>query len=276
MSVTVLVPTFNESGNVAELVTRVTAVAVAADVQEVLFVDDSSDETPAVISEIAQRSTLPVRLLHRTGPERTGGLSGAVVAGLRVARGDWVLVMDGDLQHPPEDLPRLVRARGDADIVVASRYRDGGDAAGLANGRRRLVSSAATRLARTAFPTRLRECSDPMTGFFAVRRRALDVDALHPKGFKILLEILAQHRLRVVEVPFAFADRFSGRSKASMLQGACFVRQLLGLRLATLRRLLMDDARSPWGQKARFGLVGVVNLVVDVGLFNMLLLSTGK
>src|SRR3954452_4421910 len=100
MSVTVLVPTFNESGNVAELVTRVTAVAVAADVQEVLFVDDSSDETPAVISEIAQRSTLPVRLLHRTGPERTGGLSGAVVAGLRVARGDWVLVMDGDLQPP--------------------------------------------------------------------------------------------------------------------------------------------------------------------------------
>ena len=147
---TVLVPTFNESGNVAELVQRVSAVAGESDVHEILFVDDSTDDTPWVIAVLTLTADLPVRLIHRRTTERTGGLSGAVVTGLRAATGDWVLVMDGDLQHPPEDLPRISDARADVDMVVASRYRSGGHAGGLATPGRRFVSSAATGRAHTA------------------------------------------------------------------------------------------------------------------------------
>ena len=275
MSISVIVPTFNEAGNVAQLVSRVSAVAVAADVREIVFVDDSTDDTPSVIRDVAATASLPVRLIHREPDQRTGGLSGAVVAGIRSTTGDWLLVMDGDLQHPPEDLPRLARASAGADIVVASRYREGGDASGLSSLRRRVMSTGATRLAQSAFPVRLRRCSDPMTGFFAVRRQALDVGSLRPDGFKILLEILARHRMRVVEVPFTFADRFSGGSKASLLQGLRYVNQLARLRVDMWRSGLRDTGQA-WGQRARFGAVGLFNLVVDVGLFNLLLLTTAK
>ena len=216
-----------------------------------------------------------MRLIHREQGRRTGGLSGAVVVGIEATTGDWVLVMDGDLQHPPEDVPRLVQIAAGADVVVASRYRAGGDAAGLSGLRRRVMSSGATRLAQLVFPTRLRRCSDPMTGFFAVRREALDVSALRPDGFKILLEILARQRLRVVEVPFTFAERFSGGSKASLLQGARYVHQLVRLRL-DLWRTGLQRPEERWRQRLRFGVVGVLNLIVDVGLFNLLLLAFGK
>ncbi len=279
MTMTVLIPTFNESGNVAELVQRVSAVADESDVHEILFVDDSTDDTPSVIAELTLSSDLPVRLIHRCADERTGGLSGAVVTGLRAATGDWVLVMDGDLQHPPEDLPRISGARTDVDMVVASRYRSGGDAGGLATPGRRLVSTAATGLARRTFPDQLSACTDPMTGFFAVRRSAVDVDGLRPQGFKILLEILARHRLRVAEVPFAFADRTSGQSKATWSQGASFLRQLVHLRVAArraARAVRAPDTPSAWSQRLRFGSVGAINFVVDVGLFNLLLLAIDK
>jgi dolichol-phosphate mannosyltransferase len=275
MSISVIVPTFNEAGNVAELVSRVSAVAVAADVREIVFVDDSTDNTPSVIREVAAEASLPVRVIHRKPGRRTGGLSGAVVAGIRNTTGEWLLVMDGDLQHPPEDLPRLARAARCADIVVASRYREGGDASGLSSVARRVMSTGATQLARSTFPVRLRRCSDPMTGFFAVRRQALDVGSLRPDGFKILLEILARHRMRVVEVPFTFADRFSGGSKASLLQGLRYVNQLARLRLDMWRAELRNSGQ-PWGQRARFGAVGLLNLIVDVGLFNLLLVTTAK
>ncbi|MFN8200868.1 MAG: glycosyltransferase, partial [Nakamurella multipartita] len=145
VTVSVIVPTFNEAPNVAELVARVgSAVADrGADLSrvEIIFVDDSTDDTPRVIEQVARTAVLPVRMIHRTAPE--GGLGGAVVEGMRTATGTWCVVMDGDLQHPPELIPVLV-ARGEssgADVVVASRYCGEGSADGLAGGVRRLVSS---------------------------------------------------------------------------------------------------------------------------------------
>lgn len=276
MSVSVVVPTFNEARNIDELVSRVSAVAAAADVQEILFVDDSTDDTPDVISAVSAASSLPVRLIHRTGAARTGGLSGAVVVGLRAATGDWVLVMDADLQHPPEDLPRISNARADVDMVVASRYRKGGNAAGLSSSSRRMVSKMSTLVARSTFPVQLEGCTDPMTGFFAVRRQALDVDLLRPQGFKVLLEILARHDLRIAEVPFRFADRADGRSKATLSQGMSFARQMVALRVATTQAVGRPATPSAWSQRARFATVGLVNLVVDIGIFNILLHTTAK
>jgi dolichol-phosphate mannosyltransferase len=231
VQVSVVVPTFNEEGNVAELVARLRE-SLSGRAAELVFVDDSSDRTPEILRALAADSRIPVRVIHRDEPE--GGLSGAVVAGISASRGDWVVVMDGDLQHPPELIPALIDAgtARDAQLVDASRYLGGGSAEGLDGQVRNLVSEAATMLTRALFPIRLRDCTDPMTGFFAFRRSAVDVSVLHPHGFKILLEILSRQALRVTEVPFVFGARTAGVSKATFGQGLQFVRQVAVLKVA--------------------------------------------
>ncbi len=254
MSLTVIVPTFNEAPNIVELVRRVDDAIGDLDA-EILFVDDSDDQTPDVIEEAALTSRTPVRLLHRSDP--VGGLSGAVVEGLAMSRSEWCLVMDGDLQHPPEMIPILLEtgsATG-ADVVVASRHIGGGSNRGLSGWSRKLVSNGSIALTRAMFPARLRDCTDPMTGFFAVRRQSVDVRRLHPQGFKILLEILARNRLRVVEEPFIFGERHAGESKADLAQGLRFAAQLASLR---------------FGRMSRFAVIGaigaVANLLIMAGL----------
>lgn len=155
--VTVVVPTRNEAGNVVELLRRLD-VALGSLRAEVLFVDDSDDETPSVIRAAAARSGRSVRLLHREPGRRDGRLGGAVVAGFQLARAPWAVVIDGDLQHPPEMLPALISAglSPDVDLVYGTRYVDSGDAGGL-NGRvRGWVSQLSTLLAKAVFPRRLR------------------------------------------------------------------------------------------------------------------------
>lgn len=255
-SLTVIVPTFKESGNVGELVRRLGAAFEGEDAR-VLFVDDSpeGDATPDAVLFASRTSNLSVDLLHRSEP--VGGLSGAVVAGILASDTEWCLVMDGDLQHPPELAPVLY-AQGiadDADVVVASRYCGGGDAGGLANGFRQAVSTAGTLLARSMFPRRLRNCTDPMTGFFAFRRSAVAVGGLRPSGFKILLEILARQDLRVAEVPFVFGKRLTGESKASLQQGKYFAQQLLHLR---------------FGRGSQFAAIGALGAVLNLGLMFVL------
>ncbi|WP_417374477.1 glycosyltransferase [Glutamicibacter protophormiae] len=233
MQLSIIVPTYNESPNVAELVSRIGETMMGIDA-EVIFVDDSADDTADVVREVAACAPLPVRVIYRDAA--TGGLGGAVVEGMRAAAADACLVMDGDLQHPPEDIPMLLRRfeAGNVDLVVASRYLHDGSAQGLADRTRVLVSRISTMLTKAMFPIRLREVSDPMTGFFLLDRRAVDLAGLKPKGFKILLEILARKSLRVAEVPFRFADRYAGESKASFRQGVNFLLQLTGLRFGKM------------------------------------------
>ena len=249
MDTTVIVPTRNEGENVSALVTRLAAAFRGADV-EVLFVDDSTDDTPERIKTAIASQVMPVRLIHRADGDRAGGLAGAVTAGLMAARGTYVVVMDGDLQHPPELAPELRRLAGEADLAVASRYCGGGDASGLSDSWRRVVSGGSTLLARSCFPRRVgRVCTDPMTGFFCIRRSALQLDRLRPRGFKILLEILARHDLHVVEIPFAFGQRLTGDSKASWRNGLQFLHQMASLRM---------------GVMSRFAAVGALGTVVNL------------
>jgi len=257
MELSIIVPTFNEGPNVEELLRRV-GQALDGRAFEVLFVDDSTDDTPQIIAAAATSSPFPVRLLHRDVP--TAGLGGAVVEGFHAAQARWCLVMDGDLQHPPEVIPDLIdrAADGSADVVVASRYIAGGDAKGLSDATRTTVSRLSTLVTKSMFPRKLHGCSDPMTGFFLIDRDAVDLDALRPRGFKILLEILARRQLRVAEVPFAFAPRFAGESKASFTQGIRFLTQLTMLR---------------FGRMSAFALVGgvgaIANLVIMWGLIRL-------
>ena len=261
IDISVVIPTRNERENIEPLITRLASV-LPVGASQVIFVDDSSDDTPAVIAAIAETAPLPVLVLHRHPGERTGGLGGAVVAGLRLCEGRVAVVMDGDLQHPPETIPDLVRPidLGEADVVVASRYRDNGEAAGLANRSRVGVSHAATRLTKSAFPRRLQEVSDPMSGFFALRLAAVDIDSLRPVGFKILLEAVARCRLRTAEVGFSFAPRYSGESKADFREGLRFAAHLTRLRLGTIL--------TPRQQRAAgFAAVGATGLVVNTIAF---------
>jgi glycosyl transferase family 2 len=139
--VCVLVPTRDESGNVAALLSRLGPVLTVVN-GEVLFVDDSDDDTPSVIAAAGQAAGGPVRMLHRAPGERLGGLGGAVQAGLATVTAPWTVVMDADLQHPPERIPDLLAAAwGGADLVVASRYSGDGTAEGLSSGVRRVGSS---------------------------------------------------------------------------------------------------------------------------------------
>jgi dolichol-phosphate mannosyltransferase len=253
-AVSVIVPTFNEAPNVEALVGRLTA-ALSGLAAEIIFVDDSTDDTPAVIASCATSASVPVVLLHRDLPE--GGLGGAVVAGLKVATNDWCVVMDGDLQHPPELIPALLdsAAAQSANVVVASRYVKGGSSSGLSGGVRHFVSSASTIITRAMFPRRLRDCTDPMTGFFALNKNSIDLVDLRPRGFKILLEILARNPLRVTEEPFVFAERHAGESKASLREGFTFLLQLAALRFGRLSSFAVIGA-----------LGAVANLAIMAGL----------
>ncbi|MEV8348584.1 glycosyltransferase family 2 protein [Streptomyces niveus] len=255
-AVTVIIPTFNEAGNVRELLRQLTESVPSRLPCEILFVDDSTDGTPAAIAEAAQDCPFPVAVIHRDEP--VGGLGGAVVEGLRTAGSEWIVVMDADLQHPPSLVTELVAAgeRTTADLVVASRYVDGGSRAGLAGGYRVAVSRAATWLTKGLFPRRLRGISDPMSGFFAIRRGAVmaDADGLRPLGYKILLELAVRCRpQQVAEVPFVFRDRFAGESKSTAREGGRFLRHLVELRTASAPARMMA-----------FGLIGLTGFVPNL------------
>jgi dolichol-phosphate mannosyltransferase len=187
---------------------------------EIIIVDDDSqDGTDRVAKELS--ACYPLKLITRLS-ER--GLAGAVIHGIRGSRSEYVLVMDADLSHPPEDIPRLVHLlRQGADFVVGSRYVAGGSTDAKWSVFRWLNSRIATLLARG-----LTDIKDPMAGFFAFPRRILEgASPLLPVGYKIGLEILVKANCRnVMEIPIAFMDRKRGESKLTLQQQLYYLRHL--------------------------------------------------
>lgn len=220
--VSLIVPTLNEAENLPRLLARIDA-ALAGRSYEVLIVDDGSrDNTVAVCGELARQ--YPLTLLVRSQPK--DGLSGAVLHGMAQATGDYLVVMDADLQHPPERLPAILEPleRDEADFVIGSRYVKGGSMAQTWGLGRRLLSRAATLLA-SPIVGRVR---DPMSGFFALRRESY-VRARHltPLGYKIGLEMLCKCGVkRVREVPIFFDVRSHGESKLTFKEQFRYVEHL--------------------------------------------------
>ncbi len=211
MRVTIVLPTYNERETLPILLRRLGEIVAQAGADcEAVVVDDSSPDGTAEAAARAAaplRSTLPVTVLTR--PAKSG-LASAVLEGVRRSRGDVIVVMDSDLSHPPEVVPRLLGAvAAGADVAVGSRYVAGG---GI--GRwpvwRRVLSGGATLLARAVLGVRVR---DPLSGFFAARRDLFARARLEGVGYKLLLELLAAGRPRVTEVPYVFTERAGGRSK---------------------------------------------------------------
>ncbi len=219
---TVVVPTYNERENLRALAERLFAAVDREQVELLIVDDDSPDGTAALAAELAER--YPVRCIVRRG-ER--GLATAVIRGLREALGEFCVVMDADLSHPPEAVPLLLDTIRDpeVDMVIGSRFVAGGRVDSDWPLHRRLNSWFARLLARPLTPVR-----DMMAGFFCVRRAQLDLDRLRPVGYKIALELIVRHRWKNVrEVPIAFADRVAGHTKLNMGEQLRYLRHLARL-----------------------------------------------
>lgn len=209
----VVIPTFNERGNLSELIRRIT-VALEGIPWEVIVVDDDSPDGTAAEARGMYRGDARVRCIHRVNRR---GLSSACIEGMLASSAKFLAVMDGDLQHDPSILRRMydALAADEADLVIGSRYAGGGSV-GQWDSRRIAISQFATRLARLV--TR-RQVADPMSGFFSLKRQVIEDCArdLSSLGFKILLDIIAtsKEHVRIKEIPFTFGTRLYGESKLS-------------------------------------------------------------
>jgi dolichol-phosphate mannosyltransferase len=205
---TVIIPTFKEAANIRNIITEVEAVFKEQGMNgEILVVDDNSpDGTISIINEI-KKTKDNVHLLVRLADH---GLSQSVVDGFAQAFSDIFVVIDADLSHPPALIPMMYKEiKAGNDIVIGSRYMEGG---GIKKWplKRRIISLGATFLGRLLFPY----ITDPVSGFFAVRKSVVERAPLKPRGYKILLEILGKGIWeKDKEIPFEFVDREIGSSK---------------------------------------------------------------
>ncbi len=259
---TLIIPTRNEADNVPRLLSELQQNL--SDIEyRVVFVDDSTDETPEVIRSF-QEEDRRISLIHRDEAERQGGLSTAVTIGMDAVVNEsiYTCVMDADLQHPPEKVRDMLEAAREenADVVVASRYTPGGSYAGLSGPVRRAVSVGTKYLAQLVF-REARKTTDPLTGFFLVRNQAISGIQFRPTGFKILLEILVcAPELKVVEAPFSFQARNAGVSKASMNQGMEYLTHILSL------FWYVPSAGRFW----KFAMVGASGVLVNLLVYTYL------
>jgi dolichol-phosphate mannosyltransferase len=218
----IVVPTYNEAGGIEKLIATLTAVFRSNWLDgEIIVVDDNSpDGTGAIVDKLAE--TFPVRCLHRPGKM---GLSSGVIDGWKFARPESVAVgaMDADFSHDANAIPKMVAAlaSGEYGLAIGSRYVAGG---GIENWpmKRKITSLVAIALAKPLTPVR-----DITSGFFLVRRSALEGVVLDPIGFKIGLEVIAKaHYGRALEVPYVFTDRVAGTSKLNQAEIFNYLRQL--------------------------------------------------
>ena len=227
MKLTLVVPTFNEGENVTVLTSTVLAALDNAKEQdyEILFVDDSSDNTPQILGRLS-RENPKVRFIHR---DNERGLGTAIVTGFHAARGEVLAVMDGDLQHPPSLLPSMLQLMAlGYDLVIPSRFIPGGSDGGLSLPRK-IVSFTARYLAKILL-RRVRGISDPTGGFFMFRKEVIANIRFDAGSWKILIEILVRGRYaRIAEIPYGFRARDLGTSKLSASAQVDYVRHLFTL-----------------------------------------------
>jgi dolichol-phosphate mannosyltransferase len=251
----IVIPTYNEQDNIVPLVERLSRTLAGREYEILLVDDNSKDKTVEIAAGLADK--YPVKVLVR---KREKGLATAVLHGFKYARGNIIGVMDADLQHPPEINAGLIKAlENGADMAVASRYVPGG---GVPNWGllRRIISKGASTLAHVFLPS-IRKVKDPMSGFFMFKREKIEGVELKPIGYKILLEMLVMGKFQnVVEVPFIFEDRSSGRSKMKARQQLDYLEHILSLmrRKGELLRLL------------KFVGVGLSGVVVNEGILWLL------
>ncbi len=255
-----VIPTYNESKNIQKIIRLLSQLLdeVIPGAYELIVVDDNSpDRTWEIAGELIPENP-QLRVMRRV-EER--GLSTAVIRGWQAARGEVLGVIDADLQHPPELLLKLWGeiARG-GDLAVASRHVEGGGVSDWSP-IRRFLSRGAQTLGLIILPEVIGRVSDPMSGYFMVRRSCIAGRTLSPVGYKILIEVIARGRVPWIgEVGYVFQERQEGESKVTSKQYVDYLRHLVRLRFSL----------GPIARFFRFGLVGFSGVFVDLGVFYLL------
>jgi len=255
-----VIPTYNERENVKAIVVKLISLLdskIPGDYELIVVDDDSPDRTWEVAEAIAPH--YPQLRVMRRQQER--GLSTAVIRGWQAARGEVLGVIDADLQHPPQTLLQLLgEIQRGADLAVASRHvADGGVSDWQAL--RRVLSRGAQLLGLILLPEVVGRVSDPMSGYFMVRRACIAEKKLNPSGYKILIEVLGRGNICWIgEVGYVFQERQEGESKVTWKQYIEYLQHLLRLRLD----------RWPVGRFLRFGTVGLSGVFVDMGMLYLL------
>ena len=257
MKVSIVVPTFEEKENIPLLFERIFKVFKISKINgEIIVVDDDSqDGTANVVKEYCKK--YPIKLIVRKGEK---GLASACVEGFKVAKGDVIIVMDADLQHPPEKIPTLIDTIKDgADIAIASRYIEGGTT-GEWDLSRKVVSKGASALANLLFKE-IKGIKDQQSGFFAFKKKVIEGVKLKPKGYKILLEILVlgKHK-KVEEIAYEFGERTSGKSKLGFSTIFSYLSHII--------RLLWASGKLT--KLIKFCMVGLLGVGVNLGILYFL------
>ena len=270
----VVLPTYNESQNIVSMLDSIEEVLPAGIDAEIIVVDDNSpDGTGDIASRRAESANsskkLRIEVIQRPGKQ---GLSSAILAGVQSACGDTIVVMDGDFSHPPQTIPRMIEEleKAECDIVVASRYVKGGGVSGWPF-KRRLMSKGATKIAQYGLGIQVK---DPMSGFFAFRRKIIDGVKFDAIGYKMLLEILVKAKgARIKEVPYTFANRRAGASKLDKSVMVDYIRAVW--KLYRYGKALKDKERRAsvrfLSKAGRFYTVGATGLLVNYVASNLIL-----
>ena len=264
--VSIIIPTYNESKNILQILKSIGEHLPKNLLAEAIVVDDNSpDGTGKIVEdylkEVKQKIGYIIHVIHRN---TKSGLSSAVLRGIEYATGDTIVVMDSDFSHPPKIIPRLIEEikRSGCDIAIASRYATGGAVKGWTL-KRKLLSSTATRIARKGLG--INE-SDPMSGFFAFKRKIIDGLKLDAIGYKMLLEILVKTKgASVREIPYTFTNRMYGSSKldsSTMFDYARSVWRLYRFGKTAEKNEGRDSVRF-LSKAARFYTVGASGLLLN-------------
>jgi dolichol-phosphate mannosyltransferase len=305
----IIIPTYNESQNILDLLASIRTILRSSFFTEIIVVDDNSpDKTGKLVEDYSknytnsgaiaqqqyvtnldssyQSSNISIKVIHRS---RKDGLIPAILEGIRSSNGQYILVMDADFSHSPEMIPTMVSEleSPDIDIVVASRYANGGSIVGWSL-KRKVISKGAVKIAKCLLPIS-KEVKDPMSGFFALKRHVLSDMAIDSAGYKILLEILVKSKdAKVKEVPYTFADRKAGKSKLDNHVIFDYIKSvyylyLYGRRSAKAKAQLRKVGRSKsalfLSKVGRFYTVGasglLLNYVISILLSNNFVTNLG-
>ncbi len=248
--VSIIIPTYNEAENIGGLINKVENILKNYYDYEILVVDDNSpDKTYEIVDRISKNNP-HIKLILR---KEKKGLSSAIIDGVKRASGNIIVVMDADFQHPPEIIPKLIESLKNYDIAIASRYKKGGKIEGFSF-YRKIVSKGATLLAKILVPE-VNRTSDPMSGFFAFKKDAVNLNKLNTIGYKILFEILYKNpNLRVIDIPYTFKNRNKGKSKLGMKEIFEFlIHAIINSRII------------------KFAVVGAMGTIVNLGVMYLLL-----
>ncbi len=266
-----VIPTYQERDNIQNIIKILSQLLdeLIPENYELLVVDDDSPDRTWEVAQSLMEEYPQLAVMRRL---QEHGLSSAVIRGWQAARGSVLGVIDGDLQHPPEILAQLLTAiEQGADLAVASRHVEGGGVSSWSVVRR-FLSRGAQVLGLILLPGVVSRVSDPMSGYFIVRRSAIAGSKLNPVGYKILLEVIGRGKIsKITEVGYVFRERKQGESKVTWKQYVEYIHHLVRLRLSTGVLIRVNQQIGfPIGRFIRFGLVGLTGVFVDMAILYLL------